>query len=176
MFDSDLVAEAARFAVLGQQIATAVSSETSGPLAADALAEVLAAVRAGELATCRLMERVDRSGEFAVAASTVAYLRSVSGDASGWASQRVQLDRAFGGSDAGHRCRLAGRGARPGACIGDPAGVDRQTLEFTPPDGRPPIRSKRRLSCNKTVSNSCTPNPPSASKPPAGHEISCVVM
>ncbi|HEX4432368.1 MAG TPA: hypothetical protein VHZ96_24060, partial [Frankiaceae bacterium] len=64
MFDSDLLADAAQFAVLGRRIAAAVTPETDGPLAADALVEVLAAVRAGELATCRLVERVDRSGEF----------------------------------------------------------------------------------------------------------------
>jgi hypothetical protein len=97
MFESDLMADAAQFAVLGQRIAAAVSTETSGPVAASALAEVLAGVRAGELATCRLVERVDRSGEFAVdgAASTVAYLRNVSGEGNGWAAERVLLGRAL---------------------------------------------------------------------------------
>ncbi len=43
------------------------------------------------------MERVDRSGEFGVdgAASTAAYLRNVSGEANGWASERVLLGRAL---------------------------------------------------------------------------------
>ena len=97
MFESDLLADAAQFAVLGQRIAAAVTAETAGPLAADALTEVLAAVRAGELATCRLLERVDRSGEFGVdgAASTVAYLRNLSGESNGWASERVLLGRAL---------------------------------------------------------------------------------
>jgi hypothetical protein len=58
---------------------------------------VLAAVRAGELATCQLVERVDRTGEFACdgASSTVAYLRNLSGEANGWASERIQLRRAL---------------------------------------------------------------------------------
>jgi Domain of unknown function (DUF222) len=83
--------------VLGQRIAAAVGAETGGPLAADALNEVLAAVRAGELATCRLIERVDRTGEFRTdgAGSTVAYLRNVSGEENGWASERVLLGRAL---------------------------------------------------------------------------------
>jgi hypothetical protein len=97
MFDSDLLADAAHFAALGQRIAAAVSAETGGAQAADALAEVLAGVRAGELATCRLVERVDRTGEFGAdgAASTVAYLRNVSGEANGWAAERVLLGRAL---------------------------------------------------------------------------------
>ncbi len=97
MFEGDLLADAAQFAVLGQRIAAAVTADTGGALAADALAEVLAAVRAGELATCRLVQRVDRSGEFGVdgSASSVAYLRNVSGEANGWASERVLLGRAL---------------------------------------------------------------------------------
>jgi hypothetical protein len=66
-------------------------------MAAEALADVLAAVRAGELATCRLVERVDRSGEYGSdgASSTVAYLRNLSGEANGWASERMLLGRAL---------------------------------------------------------------------------------
>jgi hypothetical protein len=97
MFDTDLTADAAQFALLGQRIAEAVSSETGGTLAASALGEVLAGVRAGELATCRLIERIDRTGEFGCegAGSTVGYLRNVSGEASGWASERVLVGRAL---------------------------------------------------------------------------------
>jgi hypothetical protein len=47
MFDTDLLADAEQFRVLGQRIAEAVTADTGGALAADALAEVLAAVRAG---------------------------------------------------------------------------------------------------------------------------------
>src|SRR5689334_14473397 len=88
MFESDLLADAEQFRVLGQRIAAAVTTQTSGAEAAEALVDVLAAVRAGELATCRLVERVDRTGEFGVdgAASTAAYLRNLSGEATSWAS------------------------------------------------------------------------------------------
>ena len=50
----------------------------SGVLAAEALPEMLAAVRQGELATCRLVERIDRTGEYACdgANSTLSYLRN----------------------------------------------------------------------------------------------------
>ncbi len=97
MFDSDLLADAEQFRVLGQRIAAAVTAETSGALAAEALEEVLAAVRAGELTTCRLVERVDRTGEYSAdgSASTVAYLRNISGEANGWASERILLGRAL---------------------------------------------------------------------------------
>ena len=69
----------------------------SGVLAAEVLPEILGAVRQGELATCRLLERVDRTGEFGCdgAASTVAYLRNLSGESNPWASERVQLGRAL---------------------------------------------------------------------------------
>jgi len=97
MFDTDLLADAEQFRVLGQRIAAAVTTQTAGAEAGDALADVLGAVRAGELATCRLLERVDRTGEFASdgAASTVAYLRNLSGEANGWASERILLGRAL---------------------------------------------------------------------------------
>ncbi len=54
-------------------------------------------MRQGELATCRLVERVDRTGEYAGegAASTLAYLRNISGETNPWASERVQLGRAL---------------------------------------------------------------------------------
>ena len=97
MFEGDLLGDAEQFRVLGQRIAAAVTADTDGAVAADVLGEVLAAVRAGELATCRLVERVDRTGDYQAdgAASTVAFLRNVSGEANGWASERVQLGRAL---------------------------------------------------------------------------------
>ena len=81
MFEDDLLADAEQFRVLAQRIAAAITTELGGPEAAEALVDVLAGVRAGELATCRLLERVDRTGEFGCdgAASTVAYLRNLSG-------------------------------------------------------------------------------------------------
>ncbi len=61
------------------------------------LADVLEAVRAGELATVRLIERADRSGEYASdgSASAVAFVRNLSGEAPGWCSQRVLVGRAL---------------------------------------------------------------------------------
>ena len=58
---------------------------------------MLGAVRQGGLATCRLLERVDRTGEYAGdgANSTVSYLRNLSGETNPWASERVQLGRAL---------------------------------------------------------------------------------
>jgi hypothetical protein len=97
MFDSDLLADAERFRVLAQRIAASITAEIAGPEAAEALVDVLAAVRAGELATCRLVERVDRTGEYAGegAASMVAYLRNLSGETNPWCSERIQLGRAL---------------------------------------------------------------------------------
>ncbi len=97
MYEGDLLADAEQYRVLGQKIAAGIGPEMSGSDAASVLAEMLAAVRAGELATCRAVERVDRTGEFGSdgAASTVAYLRNVSGETSGWCSERVQLGRAL---------------------------------------------------------------------------------
>jgi hypothetical protein len=97
MFEISLLEAAAQFHALGAQIAASINSDTAGPLAAETLAEVLGGVRLGELATCRLMERVDRTGEFAAdgSASTVAYVRGISGERSGWASRRVNIGRAL---------------------------------------------------------------------------------
>jgi hypothetical protein len=48
-------------------------------------------------ASCRLIERADRSGAFRVdgAASTAAYVRQVSGQTGAWASKRVQVGRTL---------------------------------------------------------------------------------
>ncbi len=56
-------------------LAAGVDVNVSGAEADEALAEVLAAGRQLDLLTCRLIERVDRSGQFAVdgAASTTAF-------------------------------------------------------------------------------------------------------
>jgi hypothetical protein len=50
MFDTDLLTDAARFAVLGQRIAAAVTARQPGLRRADALADVLSAVRVEGLA------------------------------------------------------------------------------------------------------------------------------
>jgi hypothetical protein len=97
MIEVGVAEKAAQFHALAADLAAAITTALSGAVAASALPEVLAAVRQGELATCRLLERVDRTGEFAAdgAASTVAYLRNLSGEANGWASERVLLGRAL---------------------------------------------------------------------------------
>ncbi len=97
MFETDLLSCVEQFRALAQQIAAAITIELSGAVAADVLPDLLAAVRAGELATCRAVERVDRTGEFGSdgAASTAAYLRNVSGEANAWCSERVALGRAL---------------------------------------------------------------------------------
>jgi hypothetical protein len=97
MGEGDWAAKAAQFHALGAELAAAISTDTSGSLAAEMLPEVLAAVRQGELATCLLVERVDRTGEYACEAanSTLSYLRNVSGESNSWASERVQLGRAL---------------------------------------------------------------------------------
>ncbi len=95
--EMEFAQKAALFHTLGAELAAAITTETSGVLAAEALPEMLAGVRQGELATCRLLERVDRTGEFAAegASSTVSYLRNLSGETNPWASERVQLGRAL---------------------------------------------------------------------------------
>ncbi len=97
MFDDGLQAKAAQFHALAAELSAAVGADTSGTLAVELLPDVLAAVRAGELATCRLIERADRSGEYATdgAASTTAFVRAISGEHAGWVSRRVALGRAL---------------------------------------------------------------------------------
>ena len=97
MIEVELARKAAQAHALLAELAAAVSTDTAGPLAAEILPEILGAVRQGELATCRLVERVDRTGEFASegANSTVSYLRNLSGESNPWASERVQLGRAL---------------------------------------------------------------------------------
>jgi hypothetical protein len=82
MVEAGFAQKAAQLHALAADLAAAITTEMSGVLAAEALPEILAAVRQGELATCRLVERVDRTGEYAGegAASMVAYLRNLSGE------------------------------------------------------------------------------------------------
>jgi hypothetical protein len=64
MIEAEFVECAAQFHALGARLAAAIGSDTAGRLAVDALPDVLAAVRQGELASCRLIERADRTGEY----------------------------------------------------------------------------------------------------------------
>jgi hypothetical protein len=97
MFDTGFAADAARYAALGVSLIARFDAGMNGTAAAEALGDVLAGVRAGELMSCQLMERVDRTGEFAAdgSASMVAYVRGISGERSGWASRRVNLGRSL---------------------------------------------------------------------------------
>src|ERR1700716_1957034 len=97
VIDSEFAADAVQFAALAAKLVAGFDAQLDGAQAAESLSEVLAGVRLGELLTCRLIERVDRTGEFAAdgSASTVAYLRGVSGERVGWASRRVNLGRAL---------------------------------------------------------------------------------
>ena len=64
MYEADVLAVAAEFRALGSRLAALLTADVSGAVAAEALEHVLAGVRAGELATCRAIERVDRTGQF----------------------------------------------------------------------------------------------------------------
>ncbi len=79
------------------ELAAAIDTNTSGVLAVEVLPELLAAVRQGELALVRAIERADRSGAYATdgAASTNAFVRGLSGESDGWVSKRVQAGRAL---------------------------------------------------------------------------------
>jgi hypothetical protein len=97
VFDPGFAADAALYAAVGARLVARFNVQMGGPQAAESLGEVLAGVRAGELLSCQLMERVDRTGEFAAdgSASMVAYVRGVTGERAAWASRRVNLGRAL---------------------------------------------------------------------------------
>ncbi len=79
------------------EVAVEISSELSGPAAAEALADTFGLVSQGELVTCLLSERVDRSGYFATddALSMGAWVRHQTRCSEYWASARVGLGRAL---------------------------------------------------------------------------------
>ena len=97
MIEAEFGAKAAQAHALLAELAAAISSDTSGVLAVEILPELLGSVRQGELAVVRAIERADRSGAYANdgAASTVAFVRQVSGESNAWASKRVQFGRAL---------------------------------------------------------------------------------
>ena len=100
MFETDLLAEVAQLHALAARIASGIDADTSGAVAVAVLPDVFAAVRQGELACVRLIERADRTGEYAGdgAASITAYVRTVANETSPWASKRVHLGRALADS------------------------------------------------------------------------------
>ncbi len=97
MVEAGFGVKAAQLHALAAELAAAVSADTSGMLAVEILPEVLGAGRQLDLLTCRLIERADRSGAYAVdgAASTAAFVRQLSGESDGWVSKRVQAGRAL---------------------------------------------------------------------------------
>ena len=97
MIEAEFGTKAAQVHALLAELAAAVSADTSGVLAVEVLPEVLGAGRQLDLLTCRLIERADRSGAHAMdgAASTVAFIRQLSGESNGWISKRVQVGRAL---------------------------------------------------------------------------------
>ena len=96
MFDTHLAADLAAWHALTASLASRVSG-MSGTDAVEALPEVLAGVRQGELVTCLLIERAERSGEFARdgAATINAFVRGVANETAPWASKRIGLGRAL---------------------------------------------------------------------------------
>ncbi len=97
MVEAEFGVKAAQLHALAAELAAAVSADTSGVLAVEVLPEVLGAGRQLDLLSCRLIERADRSGAFAMdgAASTQAFVRGLSGESDGWVSRRVQAGRAL---------------------------------------------------------------------------------
>jgi Domain of unknown function (DUF222) len=97
MFDTGFGAKAALFHALGAELAAAITHDLTGAVAVAVLPEILAGVRQGELATVRLIERADRSGDYAAdgAASVTAYVRTTANENSNWASRRVHVGRAL---------------------------------------------------------------------------------
>ena len=97
MIEVEFGAKAAQAHALLAELAAYVSADTSGVLAVAVLPEILGAVRQADLLTCRLIERADRSGMYAIdgAASTQAFVRQLSGESDGWVSKRVAVGRAL---------------------------------------------------------------------------------
>jgi hypothetical protein len=97
VIEAEFGAKAAQVHALLAELAAFVSSDTSAVLAVEVLPEILGAVRQADLLSCRLIERADRSGTYAIdgAASTQAFVRQVSGESDAWVSKRVQVGRAL---------------------------------------------------------------------------------
>ena len=97
MGEADVVAAAAQFHDAAVALSEAFRTMQTGPVAAEVLTEMLAAVRQGELVTCLAIERTDRTGEFAAdgAGSATAFVRTLSNETRPWASMRVNLGRAL---------------------------------------------------------------------------------
>jgi hypothetical protein len=95
--DGELMERAGQIHALAAELAAGIDGQLSGPVAGMAVEEVFGALRQAELAACRLIERVDRSGEFSRDGfvSVSAYVRERAGESQGWASKRVHVGRAL---------------------------------------------------------------------------------
>src|ERR1700690_1534692 len=95
--EAEFGAKAAQVHALLAELAAFVTTDTSATLAVEVLPEIFAAGRQLDLLSCRLIERADRSGTYAIdgAASTQAFGRQLSGESDGWISKRVQVGRAL---------------------------------------------------------------------------------
>ena len=97
MFDDEVSGEPARLHASAARLAAGIDRQLSGVVAEEVLAELLELGRQVELAICRSIERVDRSGQFGVdgAASTTAFVRRRINERGEWASKRVAVGRAL---------------------------------------------------------------------------------
>ena len=96
VFDTEFAADLAAWHAIAASLASRIAG-MSGADAVDALPQVLAGTRQGELVTCLLIERAERSGEFARdgAATINAYVRGAANETAPWASKRIGLGRAL---------------------------------------------------------------------------------
>jgi hypothetical protein len=124
MVEWEFGAKAAQAHALLAELAAFVSSDTSGVLAVEVLPEVFGASRQLDLLACRLIERADRSGTYAMdgAASTAAFVRGLSGESDGWVARRVQVGRALADRMPVTREGVRGRRLGFGSCPRHPAG------------------------------------------------------
>jgi hypothetical protein len=78
-------------------LAAAIGPEMSGPAADEQLTELLAVGRQVDLAMCRVVERVDRTGQSSAdgVASTAAFVRRKVNERGEWVSKRVAVGRAL---------------------------------------------------------------------------------
>ncbi|MCW2547717.1 MAG: hypothetical protein JWN96_2177, partial [Mycobacterium sp.] len=98
MFDvGGIAAKVAQAAALVSDVIAAISSETSGPAAQEALLASLELSGQTDLLTCLLSERVDRTGQFAAdnAVSMASWLRNQAHSSHKWAFERVTAGRAL---------------------------------------------------------------------------------
>ncbi len=95
--DGGMTGQLTRATALLAEVTAAISSETSGPAAREALVDALALSRQVDLAICLLTERVERSGQFAADGSVTmaSWLRAEAHCSPGWAAHRVATGRAL---------------------------------------------------------------------------------